>query len=467
MPSTSRRRCFHAARALRSRSSRSRPCSSSRPRPPGPGPPTGRSCGRSRSAPTRTRPASTAASTSAPASARRCARLPPAPSRSPAPCPAAAARVTIQTADGYAVTLLQLGSTRVARGDTVVEGAAVGDVGESEDAVTTQPHVHLGIRVAAEPNGYVDPLGLLPARGPGAAAGARSPCRTRPLSCRRRAVGRAAGAGCDRPLPAAPRRQPTSSLRLSARIAGRAGADPAGARRRAAARSRSPSVASPTRRSRTVAPHAATGGRARLTARPSTAGSPSEAAARGRRRSCAPAEPSRSASGGRCSSAAPASVARRALPATGRADGASTRSPSRRSTERRSRDGRRVGSTRPSPGASPRRTRPHASRRADAARRARRRGRRRRPCRLWRPAERLVSWIADDRAPPAEDPRRGRVAVCERPAPHRSRGGLRRPVRHLRPLPPAARQRRADGERHGRARHAGHGGRRRGGRLAA
>ena len=29
-----------------------------------------------------------------------------------------------------------------------------------------QPHVHLGVRVAADPNGYVDPLGLLPARLP-------------------------------------------------------------------------------------------------------------------------------------------------------------------------------------------------------------------------------------------------------------------------------------------------------------
>ena len=72
--------------------------------------------------------------------------------------------VTIQTPDGYAVTLLQLGAAAVASGDTVVEGAPVGIVGESVDAVTTQPHVHLGVRVASDANGYVDPLGLLPAR---------------------------------------------------------------------------------------------------------------------------------------------------------------------------------------------------------------------------------------------------------------------------------------------------------------
>ncbi len=44
--------------------------------------------------------------------------------------------ITITTADGYAVTLLQLGSTGAARGDTVTEGAEVGMVGESSDAVT-------------------------------------------------------------------------------------------------------------------------------------------------------------------------------------------------------------------------------------------------------------------------------------------------------------------------------------------
>ena len=74
--------------------------------------------------------------------------------------------VTITTDDGYAVTLLQLAATSVARGDDVTEGAEVGVIGESSDAVTLQPHVHLGVRVAADPNGYVDPLGLLPARPP-------------------------------------------------------------------------------------------------------------------------------------------------------------------------------------------------------------------------------------------------------------------------------------------------------------
>src|ERR671910_1796656 len=39
--------------------------------------------------------------------------------------------VTIRTGDGYSVTLLQLGSIAVQRGEDVAEGALVGAVGES------------------------------------------------------------------------------------------------------------------------------------------------------------------------------------------------------------------------------------------------------------------------------------------------------------------------------------------------
>ncbi len=64
------------------------------------------------------------------------------------------------------MTLLQLGSTSVLRGSVVAEGDVVGAVGESADEVTSAPHVHLGVRVATDPDGYVDPLGLLPALAP-------------------------------------------------------------------------------------------------------------------------------------------------------------------------------------------------------------------------------------------------------------------------------------------------------------
>ncbi len=83
--------------------------------------------------------------------------------------------VTIQTDTGYAVTLLQLASAEVARGDVVAEGDVVGVVGASDDAVTPSPHVHLGVRVASEPEGYVDPLGLLPPRPPEPAAATSPP----------------------------------------------------------------------------------------------------------------------------------------------------------------------------------------------------------------------------------------------------------------------------------------------------
>ena len=72
--------------------------------------------------------------------------------------------VTIATADGYAVTLVHLGSIGVAKGDAVAEGASIGTMGWSGDAEHPVPSVHLGIRVASQAEGYVDPLGLLPPR---------------------------------------------------------------------------------------------------------------------------------------------------------------------------------------------------------------------------------------------------------------------------------------------------------------
>ncbi len=96
--------------------------------------------------------------------------------------PGSGRAVTIQTADGYAVTLLQLGSTSVSSGSVVTEGAVVGVVGASVDAVTSAPHVHLGVRIAADPDGYVDPLGLLPAPSPAGADAAAEPVPPSPES---------------------------------------------------------------------------------------------------------------------------------------------------------------------------------------------------------------------------------------------------------------------------------------------
>src|SRR4051794_5073736 len=78
--------------------------------------------------------------------------------------------VTVTTADGLAVTLTHLGSIEVAAGAAVAEGDPVGSVGPSGDPEVAGPYLHLGIRVAAEPQGYRDPLSVLPVRGTGPAA---------------------------------------------------------------------------------------------------------------------------------------------------------------------------------------------------------------------------------------------------------------------------------------------------------
>ena len=72
--------------------------------------------------------------------------------------------LAIETGDGYSVTLVHLGSVDVPRGADIAEGQPVGSVGFSGDAEHAEPYVHLGIRVASQPEGYVDPLGLLPPR---------------------------------------------------------------------------------------------------------------------------------------------------------------------------------------------------------------------------------------------------------------------------------------------------------------
>jgi hypothetical protein len=72
--------------------------------------------------------------------------------------------VTIRTAEGLSVTLVQLGTIGVPIGAEVAEGVPVGTVGPSVDPEISEPYVHLGIRRTSDPNGYLDPLGLLPAR---------------------------------------------------------------------------------------------------------------------------------------------------------------------------------------------------------------------------------------------------------------------------------------------------------------
>ncbi len=86
--------------------------------------------------------------------------------------PSGGRTVTIQTADGFAVTLLHLGSLGVVRGATVAEGASVGTLTSGGDADHAVPYVQMGVRIAADPQGYLDPLLFLPARVQTDASGA-------------------------------------------------------------------------------------------------------------------------------------------------------------------------------------------------------------------------------------------------------------------------------------------------------
>src|SRR5471032_1911806 len=84
--------------------------------------------------------------------------------------PTSGKSVTVETADGYDVTLTHLGSITVQKDATVAEGDGVGTIGPSGDPEVNEPYVHLGIRLDAEEQGYVDPAVFLPSRTPSVAA---------------------------------------------------------------------------------------------------------------------------------------------------------------------------------------------------------------------------------------------------------------------------------------------------------
>jgi hypothetical protein len=70
--------------------------------------------------------------------------------------------VTIQTPDGYTVTLLHLGASLVVRGAGVAEGQPVAIVGTSGVPEYSVPYVQLGVRLTSDPEGYLDPQAFLP-----------------------------------------------------------------------------------------------------------------------------------------------------------------------------------------------------------------------------------------------------------------------------------------------------------------
>jgi MYXO-CTERM domain-containing protein len=114
--------------------------------------------------------------------------------------------VTIETADGYSVTLTHLGSIGVVKGAAVAEQDAIGTVGPSGTPEVDGPYVHLGIRVTADPNGYVDPLGLLPPDTESSATESDSSV-SQPSS--------SSAAPASKPAPAAPRKRRAATSRGS------------------------------------------------------------------------------------------------------------------------------------------------------------------------------------------------------------------------------------------------------------
>jgi hypothetical protein len=90
--------------------------------------------------------------------------------------------VTIETPDGYTVTLTHLGAILVAKGASVTEGQAVGTIGPSGTPELDRPYVHLGIRTTADPDGYLDPLSLLPPPAAQTAPAQNEPAATQPAA---------------------------------------------------------------------------------------------------------------------------------------------------------------------------------------------------------------------------------------------------------------------------------------------
>ena len=132
---------------------------------PGPGRLAVRCSARSRSAPTRTPQGSIAASTSPRTPARMSLPRQVGTVTFAGTVPTHGRTISILTPDGYSVTLTHLGDTRVKKGDVVEEGQPVARAGVSGTPEWDRPYVHLGVRVATQAEGYVDPLSLLPPRG--------------------------------------------------------------------------------------------------------------------------------------------------------------------------------------------------------------------------------------------------------------------------------------------------------------
>lgn len=361
------------------------------------------------------------------------------------------------------VTLTHLGSLAVAKGATVAEGEAVGTVGPSGTAELAVPYVHLGVRTAADDNGYLDPGGLLPARGPVP--------RAAPPAAPPAPAAAPAPAVVTEPAPAPPAAAPTAASQPTPAPAPQPAPAPAPVPPVTPAE---PAPAAPVAAAVPVPwPAAPSFDPAAPTPAPSAGAEPGLVVG---------------SSLEQVAAGAPALVALEPvpMPAVVRVDplaepllpiesyGIRPRRVSRVSVETAD-----APQSQPPAGRSPT-LRVGAAISSSAPRRA------------ASPSHRRggvpVAWIlgaaigvalllarmirspflrGEGASAAGEDSVRTGVAVCERPASYRPRGGLRRAGGRLRPLSPAEGRRRSHGQRHGRARNAGDGVRRQERRVPA
>jgi hypothetical protein len=394
--------------------------------------------------------------------------------------PASGKSVSILTADALSVTLTHLGSVDVAKGAVVAEGAPVGTVGPSGTPELDVPYVHLGVRVDANDEGYLDPLGFLPSLAP--------PVSPVPAAA---PLPPPAPASAPEPLPAAPTAEPAPAPATSHDPAAPAPVPTASPGPATPAPAPAPPAAEPMPAPQAVASVPAVAAAAPSAAEPTAAPSLTPAAL--------PADAAPAAA------SVPSPVAERPAPdapplalvgSNLRRLGAPAPDPTRpvgspiSAVEPSPWPWRHVGIRLVAPPPSHTRAAVPVSdaRRPSVGRVARRlpmvaaASGRDRPPRAIAPARRSHPFVLAPAAAAAiaavlllvrmifspssssegartvrEDPRCPGVAVRQRPAAHRPRGGLRRARGRVRALSPAQGRRRADGQWDGRARDTGHG----------
>jgi hypothetical protein len=395
--------------------------------------------------------------------------------------------LTIQTPDGLAVSLTHLGSIGVSRDDNVTEGSVVGTVGPSGAPELDVPYVHLGIRAAADEQGYLDPLSFLPVLAPPPAPSAPSaPQPVAPPVVAPAPPAAPAVAPVTAPAPAPAGEQPAApALSVAPAPSTAPVAQPAVVEPVAETpASDLGDSAAPTTAAEVTVPEAPNAGPVEQSRPPAEfAPAPADAGS-------APDDRTGAVSTART---APRGV-RADLPLVSgerRAEQAPAAAPLVRSHVLEPTaelapvahvfDERRVVPMRllPSHGLAARaRRRPEARATAHATPRLRSPRNFSALVLALLAAAVAVALVAvrmisspspesEGASAVREDPRRAGVAVRERAASHRPRGRLRSACGRLRALSPLEGQRRADGERHRRARHTGHGLRRPAGRLAA